>query len=131
MRGLTSSKEVCTSVNARRVCWAFDNAAAVCPPVFFKSERVCEIEPLGPGQGCRVTTWQSWAGAGARRLKWSQEKLLQQRFAEWCADLKEWVEGGGVERIERARVEAFDREMAEVRKEAEEEEAKDGQLVDA
>ncbi|GAB7360709.1 hypothetical protein MBLNU230_g0586t1 [Neophaeotheca triangularis] len=133
VRGLAPSKEVCTGVSARRVCWAFDNAAAVCPPVFFKSERVCEIEALGE-TGCRVTTWQSWAGAGARRLKWSQEGELGRRFQEWCGDLKGWVEGGNVERIERERVERLEALMREARAELEveeEAEAKEAQVVGA
>ena len=52
-----------------------------------KTERFSEIIDLGNGE-CEYRTWECQGGILATTVKWMYEKTLQEKFAEWCADLK-------------------------------------------
>ena len=64
-----------------------------------RTERFSEIIDLGSGE-CEYRTWECQGGVLATTVKWLYEKTLQEKFAEWCADLKRecerrMKEGGG------------------------------------
>lgn len=52
-----------------------------------RGERFHEIIVTGENQ-CEVRTWECMGGVLARAVKWMYASTLQQRFKEWCEDLK-------------------------------------------
>ena len=52
-----------------------------------RQERFSEIIELSDGE-CEYRTWECQGGILARTVKWLYEKTLQEKFGEWCIDLK-------------------------------------------
>ncbi|KAK3117206.1 hypothetical protein LTR53_001633 [Teratosphaeriaceae sp. CCFEE 6253] len=72
-----------------RIRWDLHNATSMVPGFMLKAQRVNEIEDLGDGR-----TWETFAGWRASHYRKAYEGALRERFAEWCRDLKGYVEGG-------------------------------------
>ena len=51
------------------------------------TERFHEII-ITSGESCECRTWEVMGGMLARTVKWMFDKTLQDRFADWCRDLK-------------------------------------------
>ncbi|KAL9094901.1 MAG: hypothetical protein Q9165_002851 [Trypethelium subeluteriae] len=56
-----------------------------------RSERFHEVIDRGE-DSCEVRTWECQGGSLAHAVKWTYKKTLQQKFGEWCADLKKAAE---------------------------------------
>lgn len=56
-----------------------------------KSERINEVIDLGDGKSI-YRTWECQGGILARVVKWKYEKVLNDKFALWCANLKKQSE---------------------------------------
>ncbi|KAK4541089.1 hypothetical protein LTR36_008314 [Oleoguttula mirabilis] len=100
----TTSKEACSHVEplkpkavhgpkaVTRIRWNLHNAAVMAPGFVIKAERVNEIEEA-EGGGTLYRTWETFGGLAAKTVKKKHEQNLKDRFADWCADLKKYVEG--------------------------------------
>ena len=58
-----------------------------------RTERFHEVIVLGENE-CEVRTWELMGGLIARTVKWMYGKTLQERFGDWCRELKWFCEGG-------------------------------------
>ena len=56
-----------------------------------KSERYHEVIALSDKE-CEVRTWECQGGSLARAVKWMYKDTLQQKFRDWCEDLKRMAE---------------------------------------
>lgn len=75
-----------------RIGWVMDNTGMMTPSFLMKAERVNEIEDLGDGTTL-YRTWETFGGPAAHFVKWKYEQTLRDRFEDWVADLKKYVEG--------------------------------------
>lgn len=99
------SKETCTHISelktrathgpehyVTKVRWTFNNAGVMAPRFIVNSERENEIEELADGT-TEYRHWQTFAGLAAKTVRKKYEGALRERYAEWCRDLKGYVEG--------------------------------------
>lgn len=68
-----------------RISWTNEGRFAA---MGLKTERVSEIIDLGDGTS-EYRTWECQGGMLARVVKWKFEKTLNEKFALWCAGLKQ------------------------------------------
>jgi len=99
----TTSKETCTHVShvhtranhgppaITTIRWNLHNAAIMTPGFLIKAERTNEIEEAEDGT-TRYRTWQTFGGWASNLVKSRYEQVLQDRFKDWCRDLKKYVE---------------------------------------
>lgn len=71
-----------------RICWSLEGGFVARG---LKSERVSEVIDLGNGTS-EYRTWENQGGVLARVVKWKFEKILNDKFALWCAGLKQECE---------------------------------------
>lgn len=72
-----------------RVAWKVDKVDFVSRGL--NSERFHEVIVKGEEQ-CEVRTWEVMGGVFAYAVKWMYKKTLDQKFVEWCTDLKGFAE---------------------------------------
>lgn len=77
-----------------RIRWNLHNASIMTPGWVIRAERVNEIEELEGDEGTEYRTWEAFGGLAARKVKSKYESVLQERFSDWCRDLKKYVEEG-------------------------------------
>lgn len=99
----TTSKEACSHIAplrtlanhaspaVTRIRWNLHNAGLMAPGFIVKAERTNEIEDVGDGTTL-YRTWQTFGGWASKTIKKKYEQTLQDRFQDWCRDLKKYVE---------------------------------------
>lgn len=87
---LTSSPTYTSDLSSvYRVAWKVDKVDLMSRGL--NSERFHEIIVRGE-ERCEVRTWEVMGGVLAYAVKWIYKKTLDQKFVEWCADLKGYGE---------------------------------------
>lgn len=66
-----------------------------------RTERFHEVIELEEGKECEVRTWECQGGVLARVVKFQYKNVLERKFEQWCAELKNEAERRAREAEER------------------------------